>query len=328
MRDSSVSLSRRMRLVVVLAMLGVLAAPTSAEPSRELPDVKSSAVVVLDAKTGTELFGKGADEVRSIASTTKIFVAMAVRKKGLDLDGWTEITKADARAARGGARTRLDVGKKFKNRDLLRAMLMASDNRAPTALGRAAGLDSDGLIAAMNILAKDLGLKKTRFTDTSGLRGNVSTAREMAIALRTALEDKVLRDIMGDDYEMVYSKDRYAKIGYGSTNQPLVAGKYDVIGGKTGYTKAAGYCFITAARIGGREVLLSFLGAKGKAARFEDFYRVAAWLEKGGMLAQHKPAKEAKAEPASDKRPDTHADKADEAKRSTQPKPRGRVASP
>ena len=46
-----------------------------------------------------------------IASTTKIFVAMAIRKKGLDLDGWTEITKADAQEAKGGARTRLDVGR-------------------------------------------------------------------------------------------------------------------------------------------------------------------------------------------------------------------------
>ena len=38
-------------------------------------------------ETGAEIFGKSADEVRPIASTTKIFVAMAVRKKGLDLDG-------------------------------------------------------------------------------------------------------------------------------------------------------------------------------------------------------------------------------------------------
>ena len=35
----------------------------------------------------------------------------------------------------GGSRTRLDVGETFTNEDLLRAMLMASDNRAPTALG-------------------------------------------------------------------------------------------------------------------------------------------------------------------------------------------------
>lgn len=78
-------------------------------------------------------------------------------------------------------------------------MLIALYNRAPTALGRAVGWDADELVKAMNKVAKDLHLKRTKFTDTSGLRGNVSTAREMAIALRAALEDDVLRGIMHED---------------------------------------------------------------------------------------------------------------------------------
>lgn len=265
------------RLLLLVALAGVFAAPAWAD---DLPDIKSKSAVILDAETGAELFAKDADEVRAIASTTKIFVAMAVRKKGMDLDGWTEITKADAREAKGGARTRLDVGDKFRNKDLLRAMLMASDNRAPTALGRAAGMDPDQLVKAMNAIAKDLGLKRTRFTDPSGLHGNVSTAREMAIALRAALADDVLREIMGDDYAEVRSKDGH-RIHYGTTNQVLVAKKYDVIGGKTGFTKPAGYCFITGARFGQREVLMAFYGNDSKGGRFVDFNKAAAWLDRG-----------------------------------------------
>src|SRR6476620_3237989 len=121
-----------------------------------LPDVKSRTAVVIDRDTGAEIFGKEADEVRAIASTTKIFVALAVRTKGLDLDGWTEITRAAVKHAIGGARTRLDIRRILNNKDLLRAMLMASDNRAPTALGRAAGMDPDQLVAAMNDVAKEL----------------------------------------------------------------------------------------------------------------------------------------------------------------------------
>ncbi len=268
-----------MRAIVVWGVLGVLSTrPTWAD---DLPDVKSRSAIAIDVATGAEIFGKDADEIRPIASTTKIFVAMAVRARGIDLDGWTEITRADARSAAGGARTRLDVGQKFRNKDLLRAMLMASDNRAPTALGRAAGLDPDELIQAMNKVAKELHLKRTKFTDTSGLRGNVSTAREMAIALRAALEDEVLRGIMHEDFAEVISKDRYAKIGYGTTNQPLVSRRYDVIGGKTGYTKPAGYCFVTAARFDKHEVVMAFLGADEKLTRFGDFNRVASWIERG-----------------------------------------------
>jgi D-alanyl-D-alanine endopeptidase (penicillin-binding protein 7) len=268
-----------MRTLVICAVLAALATQIASNASaNDRPTVQSRSAVVIDAATGEEIFGKDADEIRPIASTTKIFVAMAVRKH-LELDGWTEISKVDARYAAGGARTRLDIGQKFRNKDLLRAMLIASDNRAPTALGRAAGMSPDELVAAMNGVARHLRLKHTKFTDPSGLHGNVSTAREMAIALRAALADDVLRAIMRQDSADVVSKDRYARIHYGSTNQPLVVGKFDVTGGKTGYTRSAGYCFITGARFDDREVVMAFLGAGGKLTRFDDFYRVARWLD-------------------------------------------------
>lgn len=270
----------RTALVVALALAGALGAVAPAAAD-DLPAVKSHSACVIDAETGAEIYAKDADEVRAIASTTKIFVAMAVRKHDLDLDGWTAISRTDVKAGKGGSRTRLDLGETFRNRDLLRAMLMASDNRAPTALARAAGMEPDGLVKAMNVIAKDLKLKRTKFTDPNGLRGNVSTAREMAIALREALADPVLREIMGTTFEVITSKDGSAKIAYGTTNQVLVSKKYDVIGGKTGFTKPAGYCFITGARFEKREVMMAFLGADEKGTRFGDFNRVATWLEAG-----------------------------------------------
>jgi D-alanyl-D-alanine endopeptidase (penicillin-binding protein 7) len=290
----AVSALNPMRTLVFCAIAGVYASQAWADP---LPDIKSRAAVVLDAATGEEIFGKDADEIRPIASTTKIFVAMAVRKR-LDLDSWTEITKVDAHYARGGARTRLDIGQKFRNKDLLRAMLIASDNRAATALGRAAGMSPDELVDAMTAVARRLHLKRTRLTDPTGLRGNVSTAREMAIALRAALEDDTLRAIMRQDTADVVSKDHYARIHYGTTNQPLVAGRWDVIGGKTGYTTAAGYCFITGARFDNREVVMAFLGADGKHTRFGDFNRVAAWIDRGAPGAKTVARRTRHAQPA------------------------------
>jgi serine-type D-Ala-D-Ala endopeptidase (penicillin-binding protein 7) len=137
-----------------------------------LPNVRSGSALVVDMDTGAILYGKNPDTVRAIASTGKIFVAMVARRRGLDLDGTTTITMEDARFARGGARTHLDVGRSFFNRDLLRAMLVASDNRAVTALGHAVGLTPDQLVQEMNALALDLGLKRTSFTDPTGLNGN------------------------------------------------------------------------------------------------------------------------------------------------------------
>ena len=281
------ALSKRLALLVGVVGIALLAARPAVAGTTG-PEVRSKAAVVIDVRTGAEIFGKDADTVRAIASTTKIFVAMAVRKAGIKLDDWTTITKADADASKGGSRTRLDVGQQFRNADLLRAMLISSDNRAPTALGRAAGLGPKQLITAMNGIAKDLGLKKTVFTDTSGLRGNVSTAREMAQALRHALGDKVLRDIMGTEVATVTSKSGYAKIVYGSTNVPLRAHRFDVVGGKTGYTRAAGYCFITGAKLASREVVVVVMGADGKLTRFADFDRIAGWMEAGAAGAKVK----------------------------------------
>jgi len=315
------------RATAVVVTLGVLAGQAFAE---DLPEIRSKTMVVLDAQTGAEIYGKAADEIRPIASTTKIFVAMVVRKRGLPLDGWTEISRVDVEAAKGGSRTRLDLKETFRNRDLLRAMLIASDNRAPTALGRAVGLDPPGLVAAMNQLAKELGLPHTKFTDASGLHGNQSTARELARALRVALDDKVLREIMGSASATVVSKDRSARVDYATTNLPLAAGKYRVTGGKTGFTTPAGYCYITGAELAGREVVMAFLGADGKQTRFADFNRVAAWIERGapgGKLASKRPRRAPAADgddgdgdgDGGDHGPDGAADK---------PRERARIAHP
>lgn len=312
-----------MRTLAVVVALGVLAGPALAE---DLPEIQSKAMVILDAETGSEIHGKDADEIRPIASTTKIFVAMLVRKRGIALDGWTQITRADVEAARGGSRTRLDLRESFRNRDLLRAMLIASDNRAPTALGRAIGLDPPALVAALNKLAKELGLKRTKFVDASGLRGNQSTAREIALALRVALEDKVLREIMGTSEATIVSKDRSARIDYHTTNVPLAASKHRVIGGKTGYTRAAGYCYITAAELAGRKVVLAFLGAPRKMTRFADFGRVATWLERGApgsKLAKKRGKRAPAADDDGPAKPRERARVADtEPKQPAEPRPR------
>ncbi|HEV7558246.1 MAG TPA: hypothetical protein VGO00_22410, partial [Kofleriaceae bacterium] len=70
------------RSLAVLLILGVIGGSATAD---DRPQVKSRAAIVLDAATGAEIFAKHADDIRPIASTTKIFVAMAVRRKGLDL---------------------------------------------------------------------------------------------------------------------------------------------------------------------------------------------------------------------------------------------------
>src|SRR5213075_263053 len=122
----------------------------------ETAQLESPSVVILEAGSHHELFAKHADDTRAIASMTKIFAALVLRKHKLDLEAWTEITDEDAKAAEGGAPTRLLRGESFRNLDLLHAMLLVSDNRVPTALARSVGLSERELLDEMNQLAQDM----------------------------------------------------------------------------------------------------------------------------------------------------------------------------
>src|SRR5262249_43510589 len=129
-----------------------------------MPNIQAQAAVVVDMKgDGPPLFQKNPDAVRPIASISKLMAMMVVLDHKLDLDAQTAISDEDRRIALRGARSRLPVGMTFTNRDLLHAALMASDNRAVPALGRAVGLGPEQMTAAMNARARELGLKVTTF---------------------------------------------------------------------------------------------------------------------------------------------------------------------
>jgi D-alanyl-D-alanine endopeptidase (penicillin-binding protein 7) len=253
-----------------------------------LPNVQAKGAVIVDLDSGQELYARDANTARPIASVGKLFLALAIRRHGLSLEGTTTITDEDVKLARGGARSRLPVGRTFSNHDLLRAMLISSDNRACTALGRAMGWTPEKLIAAMNDEARRLGLVRTRFSDPSGLNGNESTPRELAVALKAALADPVIAAVLAQPHAIVRSTDNQVLVEYVTTNLPLRNGREGILGGKTGYTDEARYCLAIGARLGGRRIGMVFLGAEGELTRFADFKRGSDWyLAQGARANRH-----------------------------------------
>jgi len=241
------------------------------------PRLASPSAIAIDAATGDVLFARRADEARPIASMTKLFAALVLRARRLDLERSTTIDHDDAVASVGGAPTMLLEGQRFKNRDLLYAMLLSSDNRTPTALARAVGMSAGDLLVAMRRRAADLGLASTTLVDVTGIAGNRSTAREMALALREAIRDPVLRRFMTTKRAHVESESGEVRGDYTSTVPALWTSRV-ILGGKTGWTEDAGYCQVVAVRLGARTVVMAFLGARDKAARFDDFVALADWL--------------------------------------------------
>jgi serine-type D-Ala-D-Ala endopeptidase (penicillin-binding protein 7) len=265
--------------------------PIAALTREGLPNVQAAGAVVIDLDSGTILYGKNPDASRPIASTSKIFVAMVVRRRGIVLDGVTEITPDDRSLARGGARTRLYEFERYTNIDLLKAMLIASDNRAPSALARAVGLTTEGLIAEMNAMARDLGLKDTSFTDPSGLRGNTSTPRDMAIAMRAFLKDPLLAEIASTRFAAVVAVEaaRPKQVNYANTNRLVHSDRNKILAGKTGYTDAARYCLVVASEVGGKKIATVLLGAHGELTRYGDYSRIKGWLTQNAPDAADAP---------------------------------------
>jgi D-alanyl-D-alanine endopeptidase (penicillin-binding protein 7) len=247
-----------------------------------LPNVQAQAAVAIDLSSGEELYSKNADARRPIASISKLMASLAVIDKHLDLEGTTTIIDNDRVIAQGGARSRLPVGMTFTNRDLLHAALMASDNRAVPALGRAVGLDPRHLVAAMNEKAAELGMKHTRFEDPVGLNAhNMSTPRDLVLMLKAAMRQPLIAEITQKAKYVVHPVGKSWTIEYNNTDLIARSGKWSVLTGKTGYTDLALYCLAIAVKVTAAEehdVAMVFLGAVGKMTRFADFQRTAHWL--------------------------------------------------
>jgi D-alanyl-D-alanine endopeptidase (penicillin-binding protein 7) len=243
-----------------------------------LPNVQAQGAVVLDAETGRELYSRNPDRERPIASISKLAAALVVMDKGLELEGLSTITRADIDVARGGAKSRLTDGMTLSNRDLLHAALMGSDNRAVPALGRAIKLGPGQLAAAMNVKARELGLKNTQFREPTGLStDNVSTPRETIIMLRAVMNHPALGPITRRMEYDAHPVGRPA-IRYFNTYRPAVRSNVQILGGKTGYNDDARYCLVIGAKIDGHTYFMSFLANEGKLTRFGDVARVADWI--------------------------------------------------
>jgi serine-type D-Ala-D-Ala endopeptidase (penicillin-binding protein 7) len=242
-----------------------------------LPNVQALGALVVD-ENGRELFSRSPDHERPIASISKLAATLAVMDRGLELDGLTTITRSDVEVARRGARSRLLEGMTLSNRDLLHAALMGSDNRAIPALGRAVKLTPSQLADAMTAKARQLGLKKTRFHDPTGLSiENVSTPRETIAMLQAVMRNPVLGPIT---QRVEYDAHPVGKapITYFNTYRPAIRNNVHVLGGKTGYNDDARYCLVLAAKIDGQTCYMSFLANEGKLTRFGDVARVADWM--------------------------------------------------
>jgi D-alanyl-D-alanine endopeptidase (penicillin-binding protein 7) len=225
--------------------------------------------ILLDPLTGEVLFEKNASRSVPIASLSKLMTALVFLEQKPDLDKQVTVNTQELS---GAGHTQLRRGEVVPLGELLHMSLMCSDNCATRVIALESGLTPDDFIARMNTKSIELGLTGTRFVEFTGLNEhNVSTAADIARLLHAAANEPLLAEITTTRSYDFHTARRWHTIG--NTNR-LLYGRYEVLGGKTGFTRPAGYCFATWVRAQGRDLIAVVLGAPTNATRFADAVRL------------------------------------------------------
>ena len=177
-------------------------------------------------------------EVRPIASITKLFTAITVLRSGVDL---TEKVRV-----KGKSTGRFPNGMLVTRHDLMKAMMISSDNRAAEILANTYPGGFDEFIRDANAYIKGRGLIHTSIEEPTGLsKNNVSTANELLSFLGAIKDNEALRNYSDEKSAdiLVPKGKKFIHVRLNNTNPSIF--KFDnILISKTGYTNPAGRCVV------------------------------------------------------------------------------------
>ena len=239
----------------------------------------SSTALVIDQTTQQVVFSKNPDPIHPIASITKLMTALVVLESAQDLNEQIAVSDEDVDTLRF-TRSHLRVGVHASRLDFLRMALIASENRAASALGRSYPGGIHAFVERMNAEAARLGMTNTHFEDSSGLNGNnVSTAHDLAILVQAAMQYPLIHEITTTASVTVPVGFRGRPIVFRNTNPLVAKPDWDIGLSKTGFINESGQCLVMQATISGHPMVIVLLDSRGKHARIGDANRVRKWLE-------------------------------------------------
>ena len=196
-------------------------------------------MILIEAESGAVLDSVNCDTRLPMASTTKIMTALVVLER-VPLTGTVTVTPASAGVE--GSSMYLAPGERLTVEQLLYGLMLSSGNDAASALAIHVAGGEREFAALMNEKARSLGLSDTHFTNPSGLPDDdhYTTARELAVITAAALRVP--------DFRRIVSAESVALPHRTLHNHNKLLSTYDgAIGVKTGFTKKAGRCLVSAA---------------------------------------------------------------------------------
>lgn len=282
---------KKIRLLSVTLLLSVLLALCApAASALTAPSLNAQAAVLIDLDAGRVLYGYNMDEERAPASLTKVMTVLlaleAIDSGRVTLD---EMVVAQDDCLQGmeedSSTSGIGPGVHISMKDLLYCALLQSANEACNIIGRYLAGSIAGFVDQMNQKAEQLGCKHTHFVNTNGLpaENHYSSAYDQYLIFAAAMKHPLFMEISNassyqaactavNNGEPIGNSNALINITsiYSNGGRYLYEG---ASGGKTGYTRAAGYCLISTAQRNGVRLLAVAMGCDGALnAQIEDYY--------------------------------------------------------
>lgn len=245
-------------VVVIFAMLFPMSVGMQVE---QVQAENSRAECVMDASSLRVLWQQNGDLRLPMASTTKIATALTVIEKEKDLDRIIRVPLAAVGIE--GSSVYLKEGDKISIRELLYGLMLRSGNDCALALALSQAESIAAFSKEMNEQAEKAGALNSHFRNPHGLpcKNHYTTAIDLSRITASALQSATFQEIVSTKY--------YAPRNWQNKNKMLT--RYvGAIGVKTGYTKEAGRCLVTAAKRGNLTLICTVLSCARMYERTEE----------------------------------------------------------
>jgi D-alanyl-D-alanine endopeptidase (penicillin-binding protein 7) len=265
-----------------LEVLGWRSGPTRIHRENIGVEVSADKYFAFDAASGKVLIEKDANIRQPLASITKLMTALVILENKPDWKKVVEMKEVDEIA---GAEPHLYRGEQLTFTDLWQVALVSSDNNAIRAMVRSLGFTIPEFAEQMNAAAGNLKMLDSHFVEPTGLSPeNLSTATDIARLLSAALAKKEIAETVklnAYSFEILNTgKTRRVATTDILLDSFLNRSKYgyELVGGKTGFIREAGYCLAAAVKRGGQQILVVVLNSRTIDTRFSDVKILTDWI--------------------------------------------------
>lgn len=224
------------------------------------PKIDSGAALLVEINTGRVLYEKNAHKKMYPASTTKILTAILVLENCKLDDIATVSLSAIEQIPSGYVTCNIQPGEELYIEDLLYALMVKSANDAAVVLAEHVAGSVENFSEMMNNKAKELGCENTHFVNPNGIHADdhYTTAHDLYIMANYGMKNETFRKLVSTTSYTLPATNKYPNTDrtFQTTNEIIKLNnnnradnyyyKY-AIGVKTGYTREAGNCLVSAA---------------------------------------------------------------------------------